>query len=149
MSSYSKEIPYFREDELECSCCGQLVMDMALAVYLPVLRHEWNSALNLSSCCRCTAHNDAEGGHPRSMHLIKNPRWDTSGSAGVDVKWRMWPIDTKKKFAQFCWARGWSVGLHDGFCHIDRRVNAGLTQAVYTYGSGWSKQFSKEDVITG
>lgn len=148
MSSYSQAIPFFREDELECDCCGQLVMDMALAVYLPVLRYEWNRPLNLSSACRCTAHNKKEGGHPRSMHLIKNPKWDTSGCAGVDIKWRMWSAQMKKDFARFCWKRGWSVGLHDGFIHIDRRINAGLKQAVYTYGDAWSNYFSKSEVMS-
>jgi hypothetical protein len=63
----------------------------------------------------------------------------------VDINWRGWRSDEKLSFAKLAYSMGWSVGLHDGFCHIDRRVDIGLSQVVFLYGK-WSGEFSVTQV---
>lgn len=138
MSAYYEALPYFSKDELACKGNGEYKLDVSLAVYLPVLRYEWGKPLIINSGCRSPQHNTLIGGHPRSLHLTDNPVHPTSGCAGVDIDWDTWSTEDQIKFAQFCYARGWSVGLHNGFIHIDRRINIGLNQAVYDYGSAWT-----------
>lgn len=143
---WQSELPYFTESELECQCgCGELKLDRRFAAALPVLRLAWGGPLVINSCCRCRTHNQAIGGHPRSLHLIDNPVHDTDGTAGADIAWRNWPEQAKLRFARLAWSLGWSVGLHNGFCHVDRRKEAGLAQAVFLYGD-WSDQFDPDDV---
>lgn len=66
----------------------------------------------------------------------------------MDVRWRGWPVADQLAFARLAWALGWSVGLHDGFCHIDRRQLAGLPRACFLYGT-WSGRFGVGDVMHG
>lgn len=143
---YSNELPFFTRDELACQGTGIIKMDIHLAVHLPLLRLEWGKPLSPSSVCRTPKHNARVGGHPHSMHLTDNPKWPTDGTAAADIKWRHWPKDEKLRFAQLAWKRGWSVGLHDGFCHIDRRIDFGLQQAVFLYGT-WSGAFDPDEVM--
>ena len=145
--SHADAIAYFTKKELACNCCGIVKLDMNLAVHLPIIRHQWGEAMTLNSVCRCPKRNTEEGGHPRSMHLTENPRWATDGSCAADVAWRHWDSEKKLKFARFAWKLGWSVGLHDGFCHIDRRADIGLKQTVYIYEGKWSAPFEATDVI--
>lgn len=136
----SKPIPFFTADELACKCCGLIKLDIHFAVHAPLLRLKWGRPLYPSSVCRCPRHNADEGGHVRSLHLTENPKHPTDGTAGMDVKWRNWPLEEKLRFARLAWRLGWAVGLHDGFCHVDRRADFGLQQRVFVYGA-WSGAF--------
>ena len=146
--NYTQAIPFFTEKELACQGTGVIKMDIHFAVHFPLLRLKWDKPLIPNSVCRTPQHNEDEGGHPRSMHLTDNPEWPTDGTAAGDVRWRDWPVDEKLSFAKLAWSLGWSVGLHDGFCHVDRRVDFGLQQAVFIYGA-WSDHFDPDEVMAG
>lgn len=138
-------IPFFTREELACRHCGSLIMDPAFAVELPRLRYKWNSPLTPTSCCRCADHNRAVGGHPRSLHLDGNVTYGCA-TAAVDLAWAHWHQTTQLELARLAWSEGWSVGLHDAFVHLDRRVEAAnLPQAVFLYGS-WDGRFTVDDV---
>lgn len=156
MRTWVKAIPFFGEKELRCKgdssenpcgCGSAIKLDIAFAVHLPVLRFEWGEPFTLNSCCRCTIHNKNSKGHESSLHLMKNPKWPTSGTMAGDVPWRHWDDDKQLRFAALAYSLGWSIGLHDGFCHIDRRINCGLKQRVFLYGE-WSGQMTKDDIIS-
>lgn len=163
MSTWTDAIPYFDRHELDCKGTrhlnedgnpipgtGVIELDIRFAVAFPHLRVEWGGPLHPNSVCRTPEHNaqinNGKGGHPRSMHLTQNPKHPTSGTMGADVAWRDWSTETKLKFARLAWSLGWSIGLHDGFCHVDRRADVGLNQGVFLYGT-WSGEFDPEDVI--
>lgn len=147
---WASEIPYFGRTELACKCgCGKLELDIRFAAALPALRLAWGGSLGLTSCCRCKPHNDKIGGHPRSLHLIDNPAHPCDGTMAADVAWRTWPTQTKLRFARLAFSHGWSVGLHNGFCHIDRRKDMNQAQAVFLYGKDWDEAtFAVTDVHT-
>jgi hypothetical protein len=63
----------------------------------------------------------------------------------ADIAWRDWPEQDRIAFARLAYRMGWAVGLHDGFCHIDRRKDIGLEKRAFVYGS-WSG-FSREEIF--
>lgn len=136
---------YFTKNELGCKHCGMVILAPGFADRLLELRLAFGQAMVPSSTCRCEAHNRNVGGHPRSLHLCDKPAHPTQGACAMDVQWRSWSRDKKLSFARLAWAHGWSVGLHDGFCHIDRRADFGLTKLSFLYGA-WSGKFSTNDV---
>lgn len=143
---WTSEIPYFTKQELQCKGSGELVLDIRFASRLPELRATWNSPMALNSCCRSPEHNKRVGGHPNSLHLTKNPKHSTHGTAACDVRWADWSDDFKLGFATLAYSKGWSVGLHNSFCHIDARYWIGLNKAVFLYGSNWSGVFGVEEI---
>jgi hypothetical protein len=45
---------------------------------------------------------------------------------------------------------GWAVGLHNGFCHVDRRADLNLPdlpQNVFLYGKDWEGKFGRDDIV--
>lgn len=149
MRSFDSKLPYFDEYELACKGTGAIKMDMNFAVHFPLLRHLWGEPFTPNSVCRTPEHNSVinkgRGGHPNSLHLTENPKHPTCGTMAADVPWRGWNKEKKLSFARLAWSLGWAVGLHDGFCHVDRRVDVGLVQKVFLYGH-WSGHFDPEDV---
>lgn len=149
MQPITTAIPYFSESELRCKGTGVIKLDPRFADALPKLREAWGGPLVPNSVCRTPAHNAREGGHPRSLHLTDNPHWPTLGTMGADIRWRGWEPARQLAFARVAWGLGWSVGLHDGFCHVDRRADLklpNLPQAVFLYGT-WTGSFNRDDVI--
>jgi len=138
-------LPYFSESELACKSTGVVRLDRRFAAALPALRAKWDKPLVLTSVCRTPEHNTRVGGHPRSLHLTDNPAHDTEGTMAADIAWRDWPQAEQLQFARVAYCMGWSVGLHDGFCHIDRRYDIELPKAVFLYGT-WSG-FSRDEVL--
>ena len=145
--TWYKPLPYFTAKELACKATGTIKLHDTFAAYLPALRAEWGAPLYPTSVCRTPEHNKGVGGHPRSLHLTENPVHPTSGSMAADLHWQDWPTKRKLRFARLAHKRGWSVGLHDTFVHVDRRKDIGLTQAVFVYGQ-WSGEFKADEVIT-
>ena len=139
-------IKYFSEQELACKGTGVVKLDPVFAQKLPELREAHGGPLAVNSVCRTPEHNRNVGGHPRSLHLTENPVHKTGGCCAADISWRGWSDERKLTFAKLAWSLGWSVGLHDGFCHVDRREVAGLPQAAFLYGT-WTGNFKPEDVI--
>lgn len=137
---------YFTDKELGCKHCGKVILADGFAEALLDLRLEYGNAMIPSSVCRCKEHNKAVGGHPRSLHVCDFPAHPTGGCCAMDVRWRHIPDEDKLKFARLAWSKGWAVGLHDGFCHIDRRADHGLRKACFLYGA-WSRGFGPAEVV--
>ena len=145
--TWEKDLPYFDTNETQCKGSGVVKLDPNFAVHMPYLRHTWGGPLMLNSCCRSPEHNDAVGGHPRSLHLTDNPSHPSQGAMACDVRWASWPQKKQLRFARLAWSLGWSVGLHHSFCHVDRRADIGLDQAVFYYGA-WHGGFTHHDVMS-
>lgn len=145
MSNYPNGLEFFGPKELACQRTGLIKLDPHFAEALPTLRRAWGKPMVLNSVCRTPAHNKAVGGHPSSLHLTENPKHPTKGAMAADVRWRGWPSKDQLAFAKLAFSMGWAVGLHDGFCHIDRRADVGLAKNVFLYGT-WSWTFTPQDV---
>lgn len=146
----TRPIQYFPAHECACKGTGVIKMDPYFADAMPRLREAWGEPLTPNSICRTPEHNARERGHPRSLHLTDNPVWPTVGAMAADIRWRDWHRAEKLRFARLAWSMGWAVGLHDSFCHVDRRGDLdhpGLPRRVFLYGT-WSitRSFSQEDV---
>ncbi|RNF52982.1 hypothetical protein EBI00_02460 [Marinomonas hwangdonensis] len=141
------EIPFFSKTELECKGSGVVKLDPHFAIMLPALRLLWGHPLSPSSVCRTPEHNAKVGGHPRSLHLTENPTHNTKGCAAADIRWRNWDDERKLAFARLAYSLGFSVGLHDGFCHVDWRQSANLEQSCFLYGA-WSGSFYTNEVTS-
>jgi hypothetical protein len=62
----------------------------------------------------------------------------------IDCGWNNWTVEEQLKFAKLAWSMGWAVGLHNSFCHIDRRADLklpSLPRTVFIYGS-WNNRFN-------
>lgn len=142
---WTQPLPNFTRDELADPDTGEIRLHLSFAIHLPFLRLCWGEALVLNSACRSAEHNDEVDGHPRSLHLMTNPVHPTDGCMAADIAWHEWTDERKRVFARMAWVLGWSIGLHDGFAHIDRRVDIGLTQEVFTYDE-WAAPFTEEEI---
>jgi hypothetical protein len=59
-------------------------------------------------------------------------------------------VEKQLKFARLAWSMGWSVGLHNGFCHVDRRADlklANLPKSVFLYGKDWEAKFGQTEIV--
>lgn len=144
--SWTKELPHFSVKELMCKGTGIILLDIRFASKLPDTRSKWKKPMTLNSVCRAPSYNTEVGGHPKSLHLTHNPHYKTNGTMAADIRWRDMTSAEKLTFARFLYKEGWSVGLHNGFVHIDLRTELGRPQAVFVYGE-WDAPFSKTDVI--
>lgn len=132
-------LPYFSRAELACRGTGELRLDPRFADALVRLRERWGRPLIPTSVCRAPSHNAAVGGHPRSLHLTHNPAHPgAQGTMAADIAWRTWTPQQRLAFARAAWLDRWSVGLHDGFVHLDLRRALGLAPAVFLYSSHWT-----------
>jgi len=66
---------HFSKSELKCPCCGLLFVDPDLLKSLDALRDKMGEPINISSGCRCEAHNKEIGGAKKSYHITgpQNP----------------------------------------------------------------------------
>lgn len=136
MNPVTTSIEFFSEPELACKGSGTIKMDPRFAAALVELRRAWGRPLTPNSVCRTPAHNIKVGGHPSSLHLTDNPKWPTVGTMACDIRWRDWSLQDQLDFAQLALSRGWRVGLHNGFCHIDRLLDiAPESKKVFLYGT--------------
>lgn len=126
-------IPYFKAYELACQGTGNIQIDRALAIHLPLLRHTWGKPLNITSACRTPEHNEKVGGHPNSLHLTKNPKYSTTGCAAVDIATRRWTEEQKKDFCTLAAELGWNYGVANTFIHVDRGQDHGISPRSWTY----------------
>lgn len=136
MQPITTAIPYFSEAELRCKGTGIIKLDPRFADALPKLREAWGKPLSPNSVCRSPEHNKAVGGHPNSLHLTENPKWPTFGTMACDIRWRDWKLEDQQSFAELALSMGWRVGLHDGFCHLDRLLDIAPGSAkLFLYGT--------------
>jgi len=139
-------IPFFSEDELRCKGSRIIRMDKRFADALVGLRRAWGKWLIPNSVCRSPEHNKNVGGHPNSLHLTVNNSRPTNGTMAIDIHWSNWSTPRRLEFARFAWQRGWAVGLHEGFIHLDRRRDIGLKQNVFLYGI-WQGAFGAKEIM--
>jgi hypothetical protein len=146
-NSWEGALPFFSESELACSHCGKILLNLHFASAVVTLRYLWGRPLTPSSVCRCPTHNEAVGGHPRSLHLTENPVHESHGCAAMDVLWESWPTSDKIAFAREAWKLGFSLGFNRIFCHIDLRakVSASMPQHIFHY-SNWPGLFDDDEV---
>lgn len=136
MIPITESIKYFSESELACKGSGLIKLDPRFAEALPKLREAWGEPLKLNSVCRTPEHNKKVGGHPSSLHLTENPKWPTFGTMACDIRWRDWAESKQERFARLALLQGWRVGLHNGFCHIDRLLDISNDRPkVFVYGT--------------
>ena len=146
MTTWTKALPFFSASELACKGTGAVLLDFRFAVELIHLRSTWDAPLTPSSVCRAPSHNEAVGGHPRSLHLTVPSHPQAHGTMAADFLWANWPTQRQLAFAACAWDLGWAVGLNNAFCHVDLRSLIGRKPTVFTYGSGWSDRFGSRDV---
>jgi zinc D-Ala-D-Ala carboxypeptidase len=145
MTTINTEIPFFSRRELACKGTGAVRLDKRFADALVALRTEWGKPLDPTSVCRTPQHNKNVGGHPNSLHLTINEKRPTNGTMAIDINWRNWSKDLKLEFARFAWQRGWAVGLHEGFIHLDRRKDIGMKPTIFLYGV-WQGAFGAKEI---
>lgn len=138
-------LPFFTERELACKGSGVVRLDPRFAVRFVSLRRVAGYPFNPSSVCRNPAHNLAVKGHKRSLHLTEPHYPELDGTAAADIQWRSWNTAKKLAFCKLAWERGWSIGLHVAFVHIDLRTLAGLRQHIFLYGR-WEGAFNASDI---
>lgn len=138
-------IPFFTYDELKCKGSGLVRLDPRFADGLVDLRRTVGYPLDPSSVCRNPAHNRKVRGHKRSLHLTEPYHDKLDGTCAADLKWRSWNTAKKLAFCKVAWAKGWSIGLHVAFVHIDMRILAGLRQHIFLYGR-WEGAFNASDI---
>lgn len=124
---------HFTKTELQCKCCGEFSLAPGFDLELSFLRKRWNKPIIVNSCCRCLKHNEKIGGNPRSLHLTENHAHNTGGTCAVDVSRSNMTEDAFNEFVLFVRELGWSTGIAKTFIHIDRRIDFGMTQALYYY----------------
>lgn len=94
----------------------------SFATKLVELREAWNRPMIINSCCRCEKHNKAVGGAPRSFHVFgKKALNGVDATIAVDVSVKNMTGSDRFNFAFLAMQRGWSIGVHKSFIHIDRR----------------------------
>lgn len=123
----------FRHEELQCRHTGQVVLAPGFAKKLALLRMTYARPLTVTSCCRSAAHNEAVGGHPRSLHVYDNPAHPTGGTAAIDLAVR--DAAEAMAIAEVAIPYGWSVGVpKGGFIHLDLRTLFGMPKGMFGYG---------------
>ena len=128
-------ILHFSSRELACRCgCGLERFHPGFLSALELLRIALNRPMQLTSACRCSAHNAAVKGHARSLHVgdaALHP--DMEGALAVDVAtpdgWERGHLFVK------AWNLGWSIGWNakKGFLHLDRRDYLDMPQTTFDY----------------
>lgn len=151
MKPVTKPFSKFTQEELQCKGTGVILLDPRFVERLTTFREEvYKKPILPASVCRTPEHNanlKPNPGHPNSLHLTVNPKHNTLGTAAIDCKWRYMGTEEKLEFAALAYKHGFSIGLHNGFCHLDLRTVAELKQCCFLYGS-WGGYFSIRDVVT-
>jgi hypothetical protein len=125
---------FFSDAELRCSHCGLLKLHRGFRASLEALRADFKRPMVLTSACRCKAHNEAVGGHAKSLHVgdvEQHP--GQQGCLAVDVAT---PDGAYRgQLFRIAWERGFSIGWNakKRFLHLDRRVDIGLLQTSFEY----------------
>lgn len=121
--------------ELRCKGSGLIILAPGFGEDLQDLRTKFGKPMDPSSVCRSKAHNEAVGGHPRSLHVCDFPHHPTGGTCCIDVRAHERHMKAyRQELMDLALDLGWSVGVHPAFLHLDMRTRyAGLPQARFTY----------------
>lgn len=144
-------LPNFSSEELRCQGSGGIRLAPGFGSSLQGLRDaltlsyasdgmhpaeaESAAAMIINSACRSRSHNEAVDGHPRSLHVYDEPHHPTKGCAAVDIRAKAGKDDDyRERLISLAWERGWSVGHHPSFIHLDMRTAyTDLPQAEFDY----------------
>ena len=108
--------PHFSRHEFACRCrCGFDTVDTALLEALEAVRQHFGNPITITSGCRCTAHNTAVGGSPKSQHLL--------GRAADIVVRGVNPAQVVK-YLERTFRGALGIGIYDTFVHVDSRLGA-------------------------
>lgn len=118
---------YFSEDELRCKGTGKLILAEGFPEALLALRIAWGRPMIPNSVCRALSHNRKIGSMDTSYHVCDTGR----GCCAVDF--HMTDAKLRGELVALAWAMGWSVGINATFVHLDRRVDHGAEQLMFTY----------------
>ncbi len=122
----------FTVGELRCKGSGMLQLAPGFDRELKALRLALDEPMIVSSGCRSAEHNESVGGHPRSLHVCDKPHHPTGGCAAVDI--RTQDAAYRARLVRLALERGWSVGVHARFIHLDRRTDyTDRNQALFLY----------------
>lgn len=111
---------HFKRKELECACCGELILDNSFLDKLEKVRSIYGKPMLINSGYRCQLNNSIVGGEPHSAHLDGNAadisiigsqeRYELvraaimAGAEGIGVYPRWIHIDFKKReFGRCLW----------------------------------------------
>ena len=121
----------FSHSELACPMTGIVGLAPHFDEHLAYLRMAFGHPMRVTSCCRSAAHNQAVGGHPRSLHVYDKPHHGLNGTAAIDI----YSADASYALAlvRLALEHGWSVGVSRNFIHLDRRDLAALPPGVFGY----------------
>jgi uncharacterized protein YcbK (DUF882 family) len=102
---------YFKRSEFACKCgCGFDTVDYALVCALDAIREHFGQPVTITSGCRCSTWNKAQGGVTGSQHV--------RGRAADIVVKDVHPADVAE-FANTLNLGG--IGVYPDFTHIDTR----------------------------
>ena len=122
---------HFSLDELASRDDGSFRLEPGFIDALEILRNSYNHPMIVTSGCRTIEYNAKIGGHPRSLHMIKNPYWHTDTCA-VDIKRPEGYL--LHKLIHDATILCWSIGIANTFVHLDRRTQfLNLQPVIYTY----------------
>jgi hypothetical protein len=125
---------FFSDAELRCTHCGMLKIHRGFRGELEGLRGELGLPMKITGPGRCKAHNEAVGGHPKSLHIMDEPQHEgQQGMLGVDVET---PNGVYRgRLFSIAWKRGFSIGWNakKKYLHLDRRDLIGLPQTSFDY----------------
>jgi hypothetical protein len=125
---------FFKDHELACTHCGVLKLHRGFRDELEALRREFGLPMTITGPARCKAHNQAVGGHPKSLHIMDEPQHpEQRGALAVDVATPNG--EYRGKLFAIAWKRGFSIGWNAKkmFLHLDRRDFVGLQQTSFDY----------------
>ena len=142
-------LPNFSAEELRCQGSGELRLARGFAPALQGLRDaltldyardgmhpeeaEAAAVMIVNSACRSPAHNTDVGGAEESLHLTRGGLVD--GCAAVDVRADREDDDEyRERLIAVARERGWSVGYHSSFLHLDARAWYGHDRVEFDYG---------------
>lgn len=124
----------FNMQQLACRCgCSTLKLMPGFLSALVELQEACGVVFPVNSCCRCPAHNERVGGNPRSMHMTVNEHHKLDGTCAIDIGFPE-GHEHRELLMTEAWKRGWSIGVHPRFVHLDRRTKyVGLPQTRFKY----------------
>lgn len=125
---------YFKDKELQCPLTKKVHLAYGFGEKLDKLREAFGHSMIVNSCCRSFEYNNKIGGHEHSFHVYDVPYRDTGGACAIDISTRFMDNFLREKLVFIACLQGWSIGLGDGFLHLDRRVDYTiLPQTVFEY----------------
>lgn len=123
---------------MACRHCGLIRLHPGMGARLITLdaavQQATGRGLTITSGSRCLAHNQAVGGHPRSLHVADKPyHQGARGTLAADTE----AADGKYRGTLFAiaWQAGWSIGWNarKNFLHLDLRTEIGMSQTTFDY----------------